>query len=339
MNETVGSSGRTSPARTARFPACTLRLATTLAGPWLVASVFAHEIGPATVPNTTWASWSFEPGVICSLGLSAWLYLRGLRRLRAATRVPRKLAREAIYFAAGWLVLVVALVSPLHPWGSELFAAHMTQHELLMIAAAPLLVLGRPGRIWLWAFSKPAAHEIQLWNRAVGGERIAEWLTQPLAAWTVHALALWIWHIPALFESTLRSPMAHALQHLSFFGTAVIFWQAVFFGRQRRMGYGIAVFYLFATAMESGALGALITFAGHAWYPSYAVTAPAWGFSALEDQQLGGLIMWIPSALVYVAAGLILFARWLEESGTRAASPADPPASARESSMVDFPLA
>ena len=132
----------------------------------------------------------------------------------------------------------------------------------------------------------------------------------------VHALALWIWHVPVLFEATLTSDAVHALQHALFFGTAVMFWQAVLFGERRAVDYGLAVLYLFLTAMHSGALGALITFASEPWYASYTTTA-AGRLSPLEDQQLGGLIMWIPAGMIYVVAGLVLFAAWLRESDRR----------------------
>jgi putative membrane protein len=324
---------RFSAARFLSIPRRTLRVAWAVVGALGAAQPLRAHVDAAggPVPPTTWLSWSFEPGVIVPLVLSLWLYVRGLRQLRRATGVPAKLQREALWFAAGWLLLVVALVSPLHPWGRELFAAHMTQHELLMVGAAPLLVLGRPGLVFLWAFSRRNARELLLWNRALGGEWLWRWLTTPLVAWVVHTAALWVWHIPALFTATLTSDFAHALQHASFLGTALVFWQAVFHGPARRMGYGLGVLYLFLTAMQSGALGALITVAATVWYPAYAATAPRWGLAALQDQQLGGLIMWIPSAMVYVVAGLLLFAQWLRSGSpdSRAAAhpqpaPADP---------------
>jgi putative membrane protein len=281
----------------------------------LASIVSAHTGSDASV---TLSSWSWEPGVVVSLAVTAWLYLRGLRRLRAATDSSRKLRQELICFASGWVLLVVALVSPLHPWGRELFSAHMTQHELLMVGAAPLLVLGRPGLVFLWAFPKSGARELMLWNEALGLSWLSDRLTRPLTAWVVHLLALWVWHVPALFQSTLDSELAHALQHLSFLGTAILFWYAVFYGPQRRLGYGVAVLSLFATVLQTGALGALITFSPHVWYPRYAATAPNWGLTPLVDQQLGGLIMWVPAGLIYVIAALALFARWLEESGTMA---------------------
>jgi putative membrane protein len=286
--------------------------------------VFFASLASAHTGNdspVTLKSWSWEPEVVMSLAVTAWLYVRGLRRLRAATESPHKLRHELLCFAGGWVLLAVALVSPLHPWGRELFSAHMTQHELLMVGAAPLLVLGRPGLIFLWAFPKSGARELMLWNEALGLRWLSDHLTRPVAAWIVHLLALWVWHVPGLFQSTLDSELAHALQHLSFLGTAILFWYAVFYGPQRRVGYGVAVLSLFATVLQTGALGALITFAPHVWYPRYAATAPNWGLTPLVDQQLGGLIMWVPAGLVYVIAALALFARWLEESGTMASRP------------------
>jgi putative membrane protein len=290
-----------------------IALSAVLAGP-LAAG--AHEGAPA-VPAKWWGLWGWEPGVVVTLFLAGALYARGLSSLRRATRSPRKLRGEAVCYACGWLLLAVALVSPLHPWGGLLFSAHMTQHELLMVAAAPLLVLGRPAIVVLFAVPRPFARRLLSAVRPAGGARLWAWLTTPFVAWLVHAVTLWIWHVPVLFEATLEHEWVHALQHLSFLGTALLFWHSVFHGRAHGAGYGLGVVYLFTTALHSGALGALLTFASHPWYPAYATVAPVVGITALEDQQLGGLIMWIPAGLVYVVAGLALFAGWLRESERR----------------------
>jgi cytochrome c oxidase assembly factor CtaG len=259
-------------------------------------------------------AWSFEPLVIISLTITALLFIIGLYRLKR--RSIR--AWEALCFAGGWLALFVALVSPVHAWGQVLFSAHMSQHEILMLVAAPLLVLGRPLIAFLWAL--PLS-----WSRSLGNLRKITWinrlwraLTIPLVAWLIHAIALWVWHIPALFDATLHSEAIHTLQHLSFLLSALLFWWALIHGRQGAMGYGAAVLYVFTTSVHSGALGALITLAGSVWYPSYAPLTASWGLTPLEDQQLGGLIMWIPAGLVYVIAGLALFAGWLREADLRA---------------------
>ena len=258
-------------------------------------------------------AWSFEPLVVISLVLTAVVFIIGLYHLK------RRSIRtwEALCFAGGWLALFVALVSPVHAWGRVLFSAHMSQHEILMLVAAPLLVLGRPLIAFLWALPLN-------WSRSLGNVSKITWinrvwrtLTIPLVAWLLHAVALWTWHIPALFEATLYSDAIHTLQHLSFLLSALLFWWALIHGPQGAMGYGAAVLYLFTTSVHSGALGALLTVAGSVWYPSYTPLTASWGLTPLEDQQLGGLIMWIPASLVYVIAGLALFAGWLREADLR----------------------
>ncbi|HEX2188904.1 MAG TPA: cytochrome c oxidase assembly protein, partial [Longimicrobiaceae bacterium] len=156
------------------------------------------------------------------------------------------------------------------------------------------------------------------WAR--GGRVRAAWgaLTAPSAAWLLHAAAIWLWHLPALYQATLASDAVHGLQHLSFLGTALLFWWALAHGRRGRTGYGAAVLALFTTALHSGGLGALLTFSPRPWYPAYAESTAAWGLTPLEDQQLAGLIMWIPAGVSYLIAGLLLLAGWMRESERRA---------------------
>src|SRR5205085_5708203 len=186
--------------------------------------------------------------------------------------------------------------------------AHMAQHELLMIVAAPLLVLGRPLAAMLWAM--PASWRIPIASAFQWTPIAATWrfFTAPVVAVIVHAIALWVWHLPSLYEATLRSDFIHALQHTSFIVTAALFWWALIHGRYGRLGYGAAVIYVFVTAGHSGALGALITFAPDLWYPIYGARTAAWGLSPIEDQQLAGLIMWIPAGALFTILGIALFA-------------------------------
>jgi putative membrane protein len=233
---------------------------------------------------------------------------------------------EATRFAAGWLVLCAALLSPIDTLGVELFSAHMLQHELLMVAAAPLLVLSRPLEAWTWAL-KPA------WRKALGGiARIqllrAAWraCSEPMGAWCLHAVAIWVWHVPVLFEAALASEGLHIAQHSCFLGSALFFWWSVF-ARGRPGGASIAS--LFTTMMHTSALGALLTLAPTPWYAHYA-QASVFGLSALEDQQLGGLVMWVPGGLAYLIAGLSIVAAWLSppRAMSREASSADPTSAA-----------
>jgi cytochrome c oxidase assembly factor CtaG len=134
----------------------------------------------------------------------------------------------------------------------------------------------------------------------------------------VHALALWLWHVPALFEAALTHPSVHVLQHSSFLGSALLFWGSVF-GRAPRRAGAVALASLFTTMVHTGALGALLTFSPTVWYPHYAQGAVL-GLGALEDQQLGGLIMWVPAGGAYLAAALAILAGWLTR-GVVARSP------------------
>ncbi len=252
-------------------------------------------------------NWEFNPGVVIPLAISALLYARGSYIQRIRSR------REQFCFWSGWTALALALVSPLHPLGEELFSAHMVQHEILMLIAAPLLVLSRPLVTFLWGLPFEWRRTVGRWSKTDYVQRPWTFLTDPLTAWSLHAAAIWIWHAPFMFELTLKSDLAHTAQHLSFLLSALLFWWALFYAHGRK-AYGAGVFYLFTTAVHTSILGALLTFAPHIWYSSYSTTTQAWGLTPLEDQQIGGLIMWVPAALVYLAAGLWLFAEWLKES-------------------------
>jgi putative membrane protein len=261
--------------------------------------------------------WTFDPGVVMPLVATAVIYWLGLSELWDHQRGRGIRPWEARCFWTGWCALALALISPIHALGELLFSMHMTQHEILMLIAAPLIVLGKPGFVMLKAFPQHTASRISAAVNSAPLGRLWTILFSPLAAWLIHAAALWLWHIPAAFDATLHSNLAHAAQHLSFFLSAVLFWWAVIHARARRLSYGLAVLYMFTTAMHSGLLGALLTFSRQIWYPSYA--NGALGISPLHDQQLGGLIMWVPAGLVYVVAGLAFLAGWMRESEVRAA--------------------
>lgn len=206
--------------------------------------------------------------------------------------------------------------------GGSLFSAHMIQHMVLMLVAAPLLVLGAPLRMMLWAFDRPR-------RRSLGGLARVRWiasawhhLTNPVVAWTLHAVVLWVWHLPALFTLSLRSELAHALQHVSFFAAALLFWWVVAApGRSRRLAAGAGVLYIFTTAVHSAALGALITFFDQPLYPEYAAGAALWGLTPLEDQQIAGLIMWVPGGILYLVAALAVLGVWLTRTSSRPVQP------------------
>jgi putative membrane protein len=221
-----------------------------------------------------------------------------------------------LFFISGWFSLLIALDSPIHELGEQLFWVHMTQHEIMMVISAPLLVLGKPFVTFLWAIPKSWRENwgvFSKWRPVKAGWKI---IAAPLMAWILHALALWGWHAPILFDATLTSDFLHSLQHVSFLGTALLFWWALIY-EHRGLGYGGALLYVFTTAVHTSILGAWLTFSSRAWYAPYSATAPAWHISALEDQQLGGLIMWIPAGTLLVVVSLVLLVKWMAESDRR----------------------
>lgn len=252
--------------------------------------------------------WRPEPWAALGLALTLLIYVAGVVRLTRRGHAGRH--REARLFLGGWLVLAGAVASPLHQLGGRAFSAHMLEHELMMLAAAPLLVLSRPLGPMLWAFPGGVRQALAAVGRIIGP------LYRPAAsavgATLLQAAALWIWHAPGLFDLALRGEGWHAAQHLSFLVTALLFWQAMFEGARRPSGVGLAVLCLFATSLVAGALGALMAFSEGPWYARYAELglAPT-GLTPTQDQQLAGLLMWIPGGLVHAGAGLWLIHRTL----------------------------
>jgi putative membrane protein len=209
------------------------------------------------------------------------------------------------------------VVSPLHELGERSFTAHMIEHELLMLVAAPLLVLSRPLSTMIWAL--PAGGRSMLGAAATSRGLQGLWrnLATPWTATALQAAALWLWHLPMLFDRALVSSGWHIAQHLSFLVSALLFWTAMLPRQRRATRLGAPVLCLFATSVVSGALGALMAFSASPWYARYAQMGMApFGLSAVEDQQLAGLLMWIPGGLVHVGAALALIARTLRDQPT-----------------------
>jgi putative membrane protein len=261
-------------------------------------------------PSGWWAGWSADPVLHLNLLLISWLYVRGLGRVWRAGVGRGVRVWQAAAFGGGILALVAALASPLHMLSEQLASAHMVQHMLLMNVAAPLAVLGSPALVVLSGVPAPYRATLgRLWRRIDAGV-----LWNPLAVWAAYALVLWVWHVPALYQAALRDPLVHDLEHLTFFAAALLFWRLVLdpIGR-RRLDPVAAVAYLLTASLHGMALGVLMTLSPRPWYPEYEGRAPAWGLTALEDQQLAGLIMWMPVGVVYVAAAAARLAALIHE--------------------------
>jgi cytochrome c oxidase assembly factor CtaG len=272
----------------------------------------AHE-GVPIAPHDLWQSWTFEPLVVALLLISATMFIAGMRNLRVrASRWPARFTPSVLAFGLGWVVLAIGLVSPLHPLGSALFSAHMAQHELLMVVAAPLLVAARPLVPALWSLPESARVRVGRFPGFPALRSFWRVVSLPLVAWVLHGIAIWIWHVPRFYGLAVENEIAHAAQHASFLITALLFWWTVLpsslSGRNAP-----SLFYLFGTALHTSVLGALLTFSEASWYQVYQNSTGPWGLSALEDQQLGGLIMWIPGGLTYLIVALLVGVRLLRE--------------------------
>lgn len=255
-----------------------------------------YHAGPSGPPG-----WSFEPMVVVPLAITLALYGVGFARLRAR----RSLWRTASLFGAGWLILALSLVSPLHEGGERSFTLHMIEHELIMLVAALLLPLSRPWGVMLWAFPRT-------WRRALapGGHWLSR-LATPVPATLLQAGALLLWHAPPLFNRALGHPAWHVAQHLSFLVTALLFWWAMLRERNR----GLAALCLFASSVVGAGLGALMALSASPWYAGYAaMPMMPFGLSPSEDQALAGLIMWVPGGLVHAGAAILLLYRYLASS-------------------------
>lgn len=292
------------------------------------AVVALHGDGTPATPADLLQFWTGDPTIVLPIVVLAVLYARGVARLweRAGTGhgVPRW---RAAAFAVGMATLAVALISPVDSAGEVLFSAHMVQHLLLMLVAAPLLVLGVPERAIPRAFPPPARRRIGRAANAV--KRVAGPLARPGPAVAVATAGLWVWHLPGLYDLAVRSDGVHALEHATFLATAALFWWSLLHVRSRRAdaGNGVRLLALFAMILQGSLLGALITFAGTPLYEAHASIPDAWWLRPLEDQQLAGLIMWVPPAALYLGVAAHLFVRWL-----RSAEPASKPDSAAEAS-------
>jgi putative membrane protein len=262
-----------------------------------------------------------QPAVTIPLALAGAWYCAGILRLYRERRLDQALPSGRIAaFAGGIAVLALALLSPLGEMSEALFSAHMSQHLLLLLVAPPLLVCGRPGLAMFWALPARLRKRLgQLWVGS-GFARALAPLMHPVPVWLLFSGSFIFWHLSGPYGWAERSAVLHAVEHSSFLISGLMFWTIVIApAGWRRIGPGVALIFLATTAVFSGLPGAIIFLAPRPLYPLHAGGAAAWGLTLIEDQQLAGVIMWIPGGLIYLAAVLWAFLRWLRESERRSA--------------------
>jgi putative membrane protein len=184
---------------------------------------------------------------------------------------------------------------------------------LLMLGAAPLLVISQPLSGLLLGLPRGLGQRLgQLWRSARWLRHGWAGLSHPAVAAAVQALVLWGWHSPLAYQAALGSQWVHDAEHFSFLAAALIFWWAVLEPARHQSRLIAASFLsIFIGGLQGTVLALLLMISASPWYPAYAASAPAWGLSPLQDQQLAGALMWAPSAVVYLCAIVGLLAAWL----------------------------
>jgi putative membrane protein len=271
----------------------------------------SHAHAHGTESHGATASWTYDPWVVIPLLIAGILYALGSSVLARRSVVGRNVRGwHSVAYIAGWLSLTLALVSPLHWLGEHLFTFHMIEHEIVMAISAPLLVISRPVGTFLW--SLPRRHRIAV-GRLLRRRVVTatwRWVSSGGNATLLHGVAIWAWHAPLLFDAAVVNVTAHRLQHLSFLLTALLFWWSVL----RNSESGVAAWHLFITMLHTSVLGALMALAPRVLYTAQTATALDWGLTPLEDQQLAGLIMWVPAGTIYAGATLAFTAIWVRHS-------------------------
>ena len=274
----------------------------------------AHA-GQPIAPHDLWGAWTLDPSLLALLVATVLVYAHTVRGLwRTGGRGAGISERAVALFAAGILALVIALVSPLDALSESLFSAHMVQHLLLALVAAPLLLLGRVHLGILPVL--PVG-----WRRR-GARAIARTLRRHPATAVVTAVGLHIgtllaWHLPVLYDAAVQDPLLHVTEHATLLLTALGFWTVM--GAARPRPVAVAGLAAFVASLVSVLLAATMTAATAPWYTSHLDTAATWGLTPLADQQLAAAIMWIPGGIVYLTAAAAAVFRWIRADERRLA--------------------
>ncbi len=273
-------------------------------------------LAPATATPGFW-DWSIDPPLVLSVDLAV-LYWIGARRTVTPVRKRIEQRWRSACFYAGLLVLAIALASPIEPLSAQLFWVHMIQHVLLLVVAAPLIVLARPW-IRLWRClpldaRRRLARDLSHGRRTAPLRAVSRTLGSPVPSFFAFSLVLLAWHVPALFDATLRSGTLHALEHTLFFVTALMFWKQVIPSPPLhcRLVAAQRVVYAIGGMVVSWVLAVVLALAPRTLYPYYAhLPSRPGGISALADQQLAAGVMWVPGSITFLIVVFVYVHRWL----------------------------
>ena len=279
-------------------------------------------------------TWPIEPWVLLGIEITAILYFWGGRR-----KVPSPARRggsgwwgwsaarwRAVAFWAGLGVILFAVDTPVETLARQLFWAHMTQHLLLIMVAAPLLVVGAPWlQVWRGlplAIRRPVARTAVKHAALAGPRRAFAWMSAPVGAFIISTANLWFWHWPAAYDLTLTNHLIHHVEHALFLGLGILFWAQVidqhpFHARLSSLGRAA---YVFLGAIQAWALAALLAFATAPYYAYALLPSRPGRISALTDQQFGAGIMWVPGSITFSIVFLSCLYLWFREEDVRGRS-------------------
>ena len=263
-----------------------------------------------TVNGPFLAAWNFSPPVMIGVLLAAFGYYLAWRQLNLVGRSTPPAWQVACYYS-GLVIVVIALLGPIDTFNDELFFLHMAQHLALMQVAAPLILLGRPVQLALRAISvKRSGPVLKKVLRPRAVRTVLTLISAPLFATAAYNANLVMWHVPSLYDAALRNTHVHDLEHLMFFGFALLFWWPIIdpVPRHHKMARHWAIAAIFMTMVVGIGIGAILTLSPSVIYPYYLGTAKPWGLSPLVDQQIGGLIMWVGGGFIYlfILIGLLI---------------------------------
>ncbi len=264
------------------------------------------------------SAWEWRLDITLVLVIFATLYTTGWWRLRQRSNkaILANKKRLAAYWS-GLVILAISLMSPVDTLGSQLFFMHMIQHLLYIMVAVPLLLLAEPFPFLLWGL--PPSWRLatgNLFTRRSLVRRLLTNVTQPSMVWITYIVVLAGWHDPRLYSMAQRDSWIHDVQHITFFGAAMLFsWHVVGSGpKLHHPPLWGRIAMLIGAVPVNAAIGVVVATAGDVLYPYYATIPRIWGFTALEDQALAGVIMWIPGSMMYLLGVIILLARALRSA-------------------------
>ena len=281
-------------------------------------SVLAHgAAAPAPSFPGVLLEWRFEPVVLAALALAAigwWLLIRRVDGAHHPHPHPRS---RQLAFLGGLAAIAIALTSPIEAYEGELFSVHMLQHMLLELVAAPLLLLGAPATLALRA-ATPSVRRRLL---TILHSRVVSVISFPLLGWVVFAAVNWGWHFSTLYNQALETPWLHDLQHMTFLGAALLFWWPVIGAdpARWRLPYPVRLFYLFLAMPQNSFLGIALMSAPAALYSHYVTNGRTWGPSPIDDQSIGGMLMWVGGDVVFLLAMGLVVAAWVRAEDRRTA--------------------